>query len=243
MGLASPIRAEGETFHLFEFGVRAAEPLELLMAIRPRGVICYFSALSFHSLTTQAVAHHHVAELHESRPMAARKEAVPKVASQEQPVPRFSPPSLGTLLYTHEGVPHYVTKRSSRLIPGIQTRAWGPRTNLRITTREQSLLDALAKPFHSGGPEVVFEAWREGISGRLDEERLAGYIGSMDYPSTARRAGAMMKLLGHIPGKGLARRLEQIRAGMDRAAPHARISLLPGMGYAALDDEWLVSIP
>ncbi len=70
-------------------------------------------------------------------------------------------PKLGTLLFIYQGTTYYTTKRSSRLAPGVQLRDFGPRTQLRITTCEQTLLDALEKPIHCGGAEVVFEAWRE----------------------------------------------------------------------------------
>src|SRR5207237_3233319 len=43
------------------------------------------------------------------------------------------------------------TRRSARLVLGVQSRDYGPRTRIRITTLEQTLLDTLSKPFHCGG--------------------------------------------------------------------------------------------
>jgi hypothetical protein len=141
-------------------------------------------------------------------------------------------------------VPFYGTRRSDRLVPGIQTRAYGPRAKVRITTLEQTLLDTLFKPFHCGGPEVVFEAWREGVaSRRIDEERLVAYLKVMNYPATARRLGVMLNLAGGVPGAELRRCLELCQATIDRQSPHARISLLPGVDYQTLDDAWMVNTP
>src|SRR3954447_17072691 len=66
LGLADCLRTAEECFYLLEIGAEAnaqADSLELLMAAKPAGVACYFSAVSFYSLTTQQVGHHHVAEL------------------------------------------------------------------------------------------------------------------------------------------------------------------------------------
>jgi len=115
---------------------------------------------------------------------------------------------------------------------------------LRITTAEQTLLDALYKPFHCGGPEVVFEAWQEATrAGRLDEERLTDYLGRMNYPATARRAAVMLKIVGHVPGDALKGILDATRDAIDRDGAFARIPLLPGLGYKSLDPDWLVFSP
>ncbi len=109
---------------------------------------------------------------------------------------------------------------------------------------EQTLLDILFKPFYGGGPEVVFEAWREGVgSGNIDEERLADYLTRMSYPATTRRVGAMLAILSYVPGRELKRTLDAGHSGFDHHAPHARISLLPGVNYANIDENWLVGVP
>jgi hypothetical protein len=152
--------------------------------------------------------------------------------------------AFGTLLFRYQGVPFYSTRRSARLVPGVQTRAHGPRTRLRITTLEQTLLDTLSKPFPCGGPEVVFEAWHEAVaSRRLDEERLLKYLRAMNYPATARRLGVMLELVGCTPGNKLRQFLEACREAIDRQSPHARISLLPGVAYQNLNEHWLVNAP
>ena len=248
--LASQLSVESKSVYLLEIGANTkteVDPLELLMAGKPSGIICYFSAVAFHELTTQLVKHHHVAELQLHRATPESRHAEEDSAGRpERPTAsgRRQPRGLGTLLFRFQGVPFYSTRRSTRLIPGIQTRGYGPRAQIRITTLEQTLLDSLYKPFYCGGPEVVFESWQEGISSRrIDEERLVAYLLAMDYPATARRLGVMLELVGSAPGAELRRFLEACQGVIDRQSPHARISLLPGVDYQNLNEPWLVNTP
>ncbi len=248
--LAAPLPIESESVYLLEIGANAeaeVDPLELLMAGKPAGVVCYFSAVAFHALTTQLVEHHHVAELRppSTRPARERPE-VDDTERLERPPTAGSrkPPGLGTLLFRIQGVPFYSARRSARLVPGVQTRGHGPRTQVRITTLEQTLLDTLFKPFSCGGPEVVFEAWHAGVaSRRIDEERLVAYLRAMHYPATARRLGVMLELVGSPPGAELRRFLDDCREAIDRQSTYARISLLPGVDYQNLSEPWLVKTP
>ena len=248
--LASPLPVENQSVYLLEIGASAAaevDPLELLMAGKPSGVVSYFSAVAFHSLTTQLVEHHHVAELRPPSP--APESGIPEdhVAERPERLPASKsrkPRGLGTLLFRFQGIPFYSTSRSARLVPGVQTRGYGPRAQVRITTLEQTLLDTLYKPFHCGGPEVVFEAWQEGVaSRRMDEERLVAYLRAMNYPATARRLGVMLQLVGGAPGAELRRFFETCQEAINRQSPHARISLLPGVDYQNLNEPWLVNTP
>jgi predicted transcriptional regulator of viral defense system len=249
IGLCRKIETEGRVFHLLEFGTKSRieiDPFELLMADRPAGVICYFSALSFHSLTTQVVGQYHIAEL--VPPSAASDEKIQHdsaLALEPAARSRSSEPyRLGKLLFRYQDTSYYVTRRSARLLPGIQVRSRGPRTQIRITTFEQTLLDALYKPLSCGGPSVVLAAWQEALSLRkMDEERLATYLSSMNYPATARRLGAVFDLIGYSPGAELASVLDEFRKRIDRNAPFARISLLPGIPYQNLNERWLVTTP
>ncbi len=100
--LASPIPAEGESIYLVEIGASAeaeVDPLELLMAAKPSGVTCYFSAVAFHALTTQLVEHHHVAEL---RPEGrARRPDAPRNTSPRRgrPLGAASPVGSGNSFF------------------------------------------------------------------------------------------------------------------------------------------------
>jgi hypothetical protein len=250
LGLAHCLSMPEECFYLVEIGAGThcqPDPYELLMAAKPGGVVCYFSAISFHALTTQTVGHHHIAELKvpssDVRRRTAEDEgAAPGGARADQGSRKSC--SLGRVLFRFQVIPFYFTRRSARLVPGVQVRDYGPRSRVRITTLEQTLLDSLYKPFHCGGPEVVFEAWEEGIaSHRVDEERMADHLERMEYPATARRLGVMLELLGHVPGGKLHRVLERCRLTIDRESPFATISLLPGLNYENLNDNWLVRMP
>jgi len=246
IGFEREVLAEGETFHVIEIGAGTRggiDPLELLMAVRPQGVICYFSAIAFHSLTTQPVQHHHVAELQVSKPHTKREAESQLEDSNPRPL-SISPPRLGSELFRYEGKPYFTTKRSIRLIPGIQVRDYGPRTQLRITTVEQTLLDALYKPFHAGGPAVVLEAWQEAASTfRFDEERMSQYLVQMQFPATARRVGAIIEMISYSPGNELRRVLNDSMTTVNSNSPYAEISLLPGIEYQSINRDWLVKIP
>jgi hypothetical protein len=249
LGLCSPLSVDGESIYLLEIGATAeaeVDPLELLMASKPAGVICYFSAVAFHGLTTQLVQHHHVAEMYSLERGQETENAKREGLDRHEPTVSAGSraPRRWTLLFHYQGVPFYITRRSARLVPGVQTRNYGPRTRLRITTLEQTLLDTLYKPFYCGGPEVVFEAWQEAVaSRRMDEERLVEYLRAMNYPASTRRIGVMLGLVGWSPGEELRRLLEACQAGIDRQSPYARISLLPGVVYQNLNESWLVNTP
>ena len=248
--LAAGLPIEGESVYLLEIGASEeadTSPLELLMAGKPSGIICYFSAVAFHGLTTQIVQHQHVAEL---QPQASRTEKthseIDLADPPQSPTPSKmrSPRGLGKLLFRFQGVAFYSTRRSSRMVPGIQMRAYGPRAQLRITTLEQTLLDSLYKPFHCGGPEVVFEAWQAAVdSQRIDEERLVTYLRAMNYPATTRRLAVMLELAGGTPSAELQHLLQASQEAIDRQSPHACISLLPGVDYQNVNESWLVSTP
>ena len=140
---------------------------------------------------------------------------------------------FGRAAFSYSGICYYLTRRTKRLVPGVQNRSKGPRARFRITTYEQSLLDTLYKPQNCGGPAVVLEAWQEATtSGRLDEEKLVDYLAQMDYPSTTRRVGAMLQLLDYSPGVELKSCLGQVKHNIDRAARYSQISLLPGFEYS-----------
>jgi hypothetical protein len=250
LGLASPLAVEGESIYLVEIGATAeteVDPLELLMASKPVGVVCYFSAVAFHALTSQLVEHHHVAELRPQDPSPQSESPKGEVSDRSEGTGgagNRKSRGFGTLLFHYKGVPFYSTRRSARLVSGVQTRGHGPRTWVRITTLEQTLLDTLYKPFHCGGPEVVFEAWKEAVaSRRIDEERLVEYLRAMNYPATARRLGVMLELVGSAPAAELQRFLHACQEAIDRQSPYARISLLPGVAYQNLNEPWLVHTP
>jgi hypothetical protein len=259
LGLASAVEADGETFYLLEIGASPTseiDPLELMMAYEPFGVICYFSAIAYHSLSSQVPSHHHVAVLTDSTRKrdanetglgnaddGPREEMTVNTTSGGKRT-RNKPNALGKVIFSYSGIPYHSTRRMRRLLPGVQNRSNGPRGRIRITTYEQTLLDTLHRPQNCGGPAVVLEAWQEAsTSGRLDEERLLGYLNQMDYPSTTRRIGAMLQIMDYTSGAELKSYLDRAKRNIDRRSPYSQISLLPGFDYANLDEEWLVKSP
>ena len=126
------------------------DPVELLQADEPDGVVCYFTALALLGLTTQLPAHHHIAR---------RVSAVHTTG--EVPVP---PPldlstdegharetsttqhSLGSRAFSYQGIPYYTTRREAHRVVGVQTRYINEKSRYQVTTLEQTLVDTLHRP-------------------------------------------------------------------------------------------------
>lgn len=237
-GLVAPILVQdlqtGESedrFYVLGLGAHAGEvnPLEILMALEPKGVICYFSALQFYSLTTQISPHHHVARLADwgSKSTAAAT----GMLSSSRP---FDP--LGKALFRYRGATYYVTSRDRALLPGIQTRYLNDKTLIRITTLEQTLLDALHRPLSCGGPEVVLEAWESGLD-TLQETRLIQYIDQMGDPALLRRVGYLLQSLDYESKPELRARIDDVRD-----ADSTLIPLFQGYSPSYVDQEWNLEI-
>jgi len=226
----------GRAFYLMDMEAQkgaVADALELLQAALPEGVISYFSALGFHELTTQTPAFAHIGRLAKGHPPDVEPARAGEQAGQVV---------LGTLLFEYDGVPCYETKRYRGLCPGVQVRVIGPRTYLRITTLEQTLLDTLLQPFRCGGEAVVFESW--GHAGRkVDFDRMAGHLQAMGRRSLLRRVGAMLEINGvtvsHNSPMERLLKTQQTRAG----DPNNILPLLPGLEYPQTHPIWLVTIP
>ena len=216
-----------------------ASHLELLQAYAPEGTICFFTAIGFHSLSTQPPVHHHIAIPTETYV----RSAVPKVAARKHPPTKRTPRNpLGTALFSYGGLPYYKTSRETRFLRGSQLRYIGPTAIIRITDLEQTLLDTLQRPLHCGGPAVVFEAWDQGIK-KLHEDRLAHYLASMQHRPTAQRLGYMFTSFDYKPGDELTAVLNQYRSQLDATDPSVYQQLFPGMRYDTLLRPWLVYGP
>jgi predicted transcriptional regulator of viral defense system len=238
-GLAAPILVQDlqteemeDRFYVLGLGPRADEvsPLEILMALEPQGVICYFSALQFHSLTTQIPPHHHIARLADwqSKSMAAATGTL----SSDRP---FNP--LGKAQFRFQGTVYYVTSRDRALLPGIQTRHLNDKTLIRITNLEQTLLDVLHRPLSCGGPEVVLEAWENGLE-TLHEPRLTQYLDQMKDPALLRRVGYLMQSLDYESRPALRDRINRIRR-----ADATVIPLFQGYNPSYTDPDWNLDLP
>jgi hypothetical protein len=228
------------TFYVVEVGAGPASvisPFELLQAFQPAGVICYFSALSFHGLTTQTPPFHHIATL-VSRPPARRP--LPD-KTPDQPVHRRSPRDpLGSLAFTYGATAYYSTRRYADLVAGIQTHVIDKRIQIRVTDAGQTILDTLSNPEASGGQAVIFEAWEQG----WEQLRPAAIIPSLHAAGlpTIRRFAAMTRLLGLQPASEIRDFLAdtQRRRASEITLP---IHLFRDNSGQRLDSEWGVLVP
>jgi predicted transcriptional regulator of viral defense system len=249
MGFASRIQIEGTkgTTPSKEFillGIQEsqdldADPLELLQAYDQQGTICFFSALAYFNLTTQVPVHHHVATL---------TNQTANNTNSERPVPVVNPnktttkSKLGTYLFNYEGVPFYCTKRVKSSIPGIKIRVISPRTNLRITTIEQTLLDTLQYPFHCGGQEVALEAWGRHIE-QIDGDLLLDYLRTIRIDPLTRRVGAIFDLFGIPPAKDLNSFLQESMSRILSQAEVPEIPLFRGINCQQSNPSWKILVP
>ena len=237
----SPNDAELNDFLLLDMEAGKGEPiypLELLQAYLPDGVVCYFSAINYYELTTQVVAHHHVARLNppRSKNSLATVDATKPVGETVERNP------LGTEIFHFEDVGYYLNKRDASLVPGIQFRVVSPRCWLRITTLEQTLLDALMQPVRCGGEAVALEAWETGVK-QIDADRMGEHLAKIQRDDLDRRVGAVLEMIGaNFSASTLGQRLNAAR---DRLITEAlpEISLLAGFEFPELNKTWNVRTP
>jgi hypothetical protein len=239
----SPNDAELIDFFMLDMEAGKDEPiypLELLQAYLPDGVICYFSAINYYELTTQVVAHHHVARLN---PPRAKK----RLAAVDATEPRSAGESvernpLGTEIFHFEDVGYYLNKRDISLVPGIQLRVVSPRCWLRITTLEQTLLDALMQSVRCGGEAVALEAWETGVK-QIDADRMAEHLSKIQRDDLDRRVGAVLELIGaDFAASNLGQWLDAVR---DRLLTQdvPEIPLLAGLEFSEPNKTWKVRTP
>jgi hypothetical protein len=216
-------------------------PGELLQGFQPDGVLCYFGALALHELTTQEPAFHHIAQRKIPSP---RLDAGNAPDSPVAPKPDKRPRDpLGTFVFRFHGLPCYTTKRDPSLMPGVQTREYGPRTRLRITTLEQTMLDALWQPVKCGGQSVAIEAWERGVL-RWNSDRMARHLAEIGRAEWDRRVGAMLSLLGADPGSDALRdRLQTQKARVRQQPDLPPLPLLNGLPATTLLPEWGILTP
>ncbi len=216
------------------------DPLELLQAYLPDGVVCYFSAIDYYELTTQVVAHHHVARL---SPARAKKNWTAIDPTKAEPLAESVERNpLGTKVFHFEEVDYYLNRRDASLVPGIQFRVVSPRCWLRVTTLEQTLLDALMQPVRCGGEAVVLEAWETGVE-QIDADRMAQHLAKIQREELDRRVGAVLDLIGaQFAASTLGHRLSAVRDRL-RNLDVPEIPLLAGFEFTELSRAWKVRIP
>jgi predicted transcriptional regulator of viral defense system len=249
MGWIHPIKtqppnaAESVEFLLLDMEAGKGEPinpLELLQSYLPDGVVSFFSAITYYGLTTQVAAHHHVARL--NAPKAKIIQEVGEFAEAEPGAKAIERNPLGTEIFRFEDVGYYANRRDASLVPGIQFRVVSPRCWLRITTLEQTLLDALMQPVRCGGEAVAMEAWESGVR-EIDAERMADHVAKIQREDLERRVGCMLEMVGAgFADTPLAVRFKAIKDRlMTQEVPE--ISLLNGFQFPELNKTWKVRTP
>jgi len=213
------------------------DPVELLVGWEPQGVLCYFTALQLHSLTTQVPSHHHIARLTPRATAPATRDREGSATATGTGHRTFDP--LGMLQFRYEGVAYYRTHREARLMPGTAWRDFSDKTRCRVTTLEQTLLDALHRPLACGGPPVVLEAWTRGVSD-LSQVRLHDLLVALGDDRVTRRVGYLLDANDFPSQKPLQRLLADVKSRSSGADP---ISLLPGIPYVHVDTTWQITGP
>ena len=218
-------------------------PIELLHATLPYGIVCYFTAIQFHELTTQVPSHHQIARLIDSS--SERREN--PTSTDIRQAPRLQAPNtrsrLGTFQFHFRGTPYYTTNRERAKVPGTQQYYFSDKSIFSVTTLEQTLLDTLNRPFSCGGPSVVFEAWNN-ASDILDQSRILDYLRGMRDNRLSRRVGYF--LIDNLQLKlntELKRYFHTILRKIKSDGTDATISLLPGYKYAHENSDWWLEVP
>lgn len=235
-GLAEKLPISSNDFYkspLYYVGtgdINAIDNFEILQAVKPKGVICYFSAISYHQLTTQMIPHHHIASLIK---VQTKAEIIPDNSSKKKIH------KLGTYLFDYEAVPYYWTQRDQELIPGIQSVYLSDKAIVNVTTLEQTLLDTLHRPWSCGGPAVVFEVWKKGLE-RINESRLAEYLTSINNSLYIRRLGCMLDLNRYkVNDQDLMGLLQKAKEASNKPVD----SLLPTVPSGTLNKKWNLELP
>ncbi len=219
------------------------DPIELLQAMVSQGIVCYFTAVQFHNLSTQIPTHHHIARISKS---SSRPRIAPSISPIRR-IPSTGAPRkrnrLGRQQFLYHGIPYYITNRESTRVPGIQQRHYTDKTVFSITTYEQTLLDTLERPLSCGGPSVVFEAWENAV-GELDQKRILDHLRTIKDQRLTRRVGFMLHdHLQHKLDTDLRRYLYRIRSQHSKDQAAAMISLLPGYEFSHPNHGWGLEVP
>lgn len=227
------VSARNPRLYSVGFGPSAAAipAAELLQAYVTDGVLCYFTAIELHGLSTQPAPHYHVARFRAAT--SGRANSAHQEASTSD-----RPPPLGTLEFTAEGIGYYRTSRDRSNLVGIQRRQLNPYCVVRVTNLEQTLLDCLHRPRSAGGPPIVFEAWERGLE-RTTPEKLLALAVTIGDEAQIRRVGYMVERFAPLsPVIQDARRLID---GFKRQDSYP--TLLPGIAYSHENGKWGLRTP
>jgi len=215
-------------------------PIELLQAELPSGVVCYFTALEYHGLTTQTPSHHHIAKLVPGTSASKKIDIKQKESNEKETVRSFNP--FGTMKFIYDEKPYYVTNRDINLVPGVQERYLNDKTRFRITNYEQTLLDTLHRPINCGGTSVVFEAWSTALD-NINSQRLYSLLIKINNELLSRRVGYMLENIGFNLDDNLFKYFESTKKKILKKESDSIATLLPGIEYNQLDQDWFLRVP
>jgi predicted transcriptional regulator of viral defense system len=243
-GIAAPVPLESVAgskfrYHLYGIGfgtnVESLDPIELLLAAVPTGVICYFTALQVHGLTTQLPPFYHVAQ-GTSVELGARSAHVAPMQAATGESSRIDKPRLGTLMFVRQTMPYYLTRRNRQWLRDTQLRYLNDKTRFHVTTLEQTLLDTLHRPASCGGPAVIFEAW-ENAREQLNVKRLTTLLRDIHDTHLTRRVGYLLEHLEYSVDQPSMAVLHEVQQDVIQR-PSDRIPLFPGIPYEGIDARW-----
>jgi hypothetical protein len=243
-GVVTPVPLESiagskPRYHLYGVGfgtsIERLDPIELLLAAVPTGVICYFTALQVHGLTTQLPPFYHVAQ-RTSVERGARSTYVDSLQAVTSDSSRVDKPRLGTLMFVRQTMPYYLTRRDRRWLRDIQVRYLNDKTRFHVTTLEQTLLDTLHRPASCGGPAVVFETW-ETAREQLNLERLTMLLRDINDAHLTRRVGYMLERFEYSLDQPSIAVLHEVQHDVMQR-PSDLIPLFPGIPYEGIDARW-----
>ncbi len=204
---------------------------ELLQAYVPDGVLCYFTAIELHGLSTQPAPHYHVATFRSTASGRADSGWQAAASSNRQP-------PLGTLEFTAEGIGYYRTSRDRSNLVGIQRRQLNPYCVVRVTNLEQTLLDCLHRPRSAGGPPIVFEAWERGLE-RATPGKVLALAMKIGDETQIRRVGYMIERFAPLSPA-----IQDVRRLIDGFRQQDSYpTLLPGIAYSHESGEWGLRTP
>lgn len=206
-------------------------PLEVLVASQRQFLksgVCYFSAIQYHELSDQIPTHHHVATI------GSKNRGITYVADYK------TIGSMGQLMFTWQGTPYYLTQRDDSNLIAVDTIQFSTRGIARITSLEQTLVDCMHRPWHCGGPSVVFEAWENGLA-RFNQTKFVDVLEQIGYDVILRRIGALFDILGfddlNVPLKSL---LDKTRQQVHQTNPPIA-PLFPSLNSDKHNPAWNIS--
>jgi hypothetical protein len=223
----------------FDVDPNLIDPAELLQVHAPDGVICYFTALQIHGVTTQPATHHHIARARSVGSGGNLRSTVAIINKTN------SAPPLGSEQFIYQDVSYFLTMRDFSILRKTQRQYLNGRSKVKVTTLEQTLVDTMHRPMSAGGPAVVFEAW-EAASAQADAAQLLDIEAialQINDPLLARRVGYMLDLTYRGAASGQTGPLHALANKNITSDTGEPFSLIAGMPYKTYDARWQLLVP